>query len=183
MAIKAKVGTALGGAEGGMKETLAFIEETWRKVMPGSPFDYAFLDDQFANLYRNEQAFATMFTHFTALAIVIAAMGLFALSAYTTEQRRQEIGIRKVMGASNSSILIKLTGEFVQLVLIAFVLAAAIAWFVMNQWLLDFQYSIRIGPGIFLVAGGASILIAILTISYQSLRAMMANPVESLRSE
>jgi putative ABC transport system permease protein len=175
MAIKAK-------AEG-MKETIAFIEETWKKVMPGSTFDYAFLDDQFANLYRNEQAFATMFTHFTVLAIVIAAMGLFALAAYTTEQRRQEIGIRKVMGASNGSILIKLTTEFVLLVMVAFVLATVIAWFVMNQWLQDFQYSIKIGPGIFLVAGGASILIAVLTISYQSLKAMMANPVESLRSE
>ncbi len=175
MAIKVK-------AEG-MQESLAFIEETWKKVMPGSTFDYAFLDDQFANLYRNEQAFATMFTHFTGLAIIIAAMGLFALAAYTTEQRRQEIGIRKVMGASNGSILIKLTSEFVLLVMVAFVFATVIAWFVMNQWLQDFQYSIKIGPGIFLVAGAASVLIAVLTISYQSLKAMMANPVESLRSE
>lgn len=166
-----------------MKGTIAFIEETWKKVMPGTTFDYAFLDDQFANLYRNEQAFATMFTHFTVLAIVIAAMGLFALAAYTTEQRKQEIGIRKVMGASNSSILVKLTSEFVLLVVVAFGLATVIAWFVMSQWLQDFQYSIKIGPGVFLLAGGASILIAVLTISYQSLKAMMANPVESLRSE
>jgi len=175
MAIKVK-------AEG-IKETMAFIEETWKKVMPGSTFDFAFLDDQFANLYRNEQAFATMFSHFTVLAIVIAAMGLFALSAYTTEQRRQEIGIRKVMGASNTSILIKIATEFVQLVTIAFVLAAVIAWLVMNQWLRDFQYSIKIGPGIFIAAGAVSILIAVLTVSYQSLKAAMTNPVESLRSE
>jgi len=166
-----------------MNATLAFIEETWKKVNPGTTFEYNFLDEQFANLYRNEQAFATMFTHFTVLAILIAALGLFALSAFTAEQRRKEIGIRKVLGASNQTILFNLSGEFIKLIAIAFVAASAIGYYVMGQWLKDFQYSIQIGFEIFLVAGLASLAIAMLTVSYQALRASLSNPVDSLRSE
>lgn len=166
-----------------MTETIAHIEETWKKVNPGRTFEYAFLDEQFANLYRNEQAFATMFTHFTVLAIVIAGLGLFALSAFTAEQRKKEIGIRKVLGASNGSILLKLSSEFIQLILISFVLASAIAYFVMSKWLEDFQYSIKLGVGIFIVAGVASVLIAMATISFQALKAALSNPVDSLRNE
>lgn len=167
----------------GMEETLAHIEATWKKVNPGRTFEYAFLDEQFANLYRNEQAFATMFTHFTVLAIVIAGLGLFALSAFTAEQRKKEIGIRKVLGASNGNILYKLSIEFVQLIVISFVLASGIAWYVMTKWLEDFQYSIKLGAGIFIAAGLTSILIAMLTISFQALKAAFTNPVDSLRNE
>lgn len=167
----------------GMKETLAFIEQSWKKVNPGSTFDYAFLDEQFANLYRNEQAFATMFTHFTILALLIAGLGLFALSAFTAEQRKKEIGIRKVLGAGNGNILYKLSAEFVQLILIAFVLASVVSYVVMNQWLNDFQYHIEIGAGIFLVTAGTSVAIALLTVSYQALKAAWSNPAEALRSE
>jgi putative ABC transport system permease protein len=166
-----------------VKESIAFIEQTWKKVNPGATFEYAFLDDQFANLYRNEQAFSRMFTHFTLLAVVIAGLGLFALSAFTAEQRRKEIGIRKVMGASNSSILFKLSSEFIQLVALAFLLASGVSYFVMNQWLNDFQYRIEIGAGIFIFAGVASMLIALFTVSLQSLKAATANPAESLRTE
>ncbi len=167
----------------GMEETLAHIEATWKKVNPGRTFEYAFLDEQFANLYRNEQAFATMSTHFTVLAIVIAGLGLFALSAFTAEQRKKEIGIRKVLGASNGNILYKLSIEFVQLIVISFVLASGIAWYVMTKWLEDFQYSIKLGAGIFIAAGLTSILIAMLTISFQALKAAFTNPVDSLRNE
>jgi putative ABC transport system permease protein len=167
----------------GVKETIASIEEAWKKVNPGTTFDYAFLDEQFANLYRNEQAFASMFTHFTALAIIIAGLGLFALSAFTAEQRKKEIGIRKVLGATNGNILVKLSSEFIQLILVSFVIASVIAYYVMNKWLQDFQYSIKIGVGIFLIAGVASLAIAMLTISFQALRAAFTNPVNSLRSE
>jgi putative ABC transport system permease protein len=166
-----------------IKESIAYVEETWKKVNPGSTFEYAFLDEQFANLYRNEQAFASMFTHFTALAIVIAGLGLFALSAFTAEQRKKEIGIRKVLGASNANILYKLSAEFIQLILVSFVAASVIAWFVMTRWLEDFQYSIKLGAGIFILAGATSIAIAMLTISFQALRAALSNPVNSLRSE
>ncbi|HZX74157.1 MAG TPA: FtsX-like permease family protein, partial [Cyclobacteriaceae bacterium] len=167
----------------GMKEGLAHIEQTWKSLMPGASFEYAFLDEQFANLYRNEQAFSNMFTHFTLLAIIIAGLGLFALSAFTAEQRKKEIGIRKVLGASQATILYKLSSEFIQLISIAFVVASAIAYFVMDRWLHDFQYSIKIGAGIFVIAGVASLTIAMLTISFQAMRAAWTNPVESLRSE
>jgi putative ABC transport system permease protein len=166
-----------------MNESLAHIESVWKKVNPGSTFEYNFLDEQFATLYRNEQAFATMFTHFTILAIVIAGLGLFALSAFTAEQKKKEIGIRKVLGASNTSILYKLSAEFIQLILIAFVLASVAAYFVMDKWLQDFQYSIKIGIGIFAAAGVLSVTIALLTVSFQGLKAAFSNPVDSLRSE
>jgi putative ABC transport system permease protein len=166
-----------------MKDALAHIEKTWKELMPGAPFQYAFLDEQFANLYRNEQAFSNMFTHFTVLAIIIAGLGLFALSAFTAEQRKKEIGIRKVLGASHGTIFYKLSSEFIQLISIAFIIASVIAYFIMNQWLQDFQYSIKIGPLIFILSGVASVLIAMLTISFQALKAVWTNPVESLRSE
>ena len=167
----------------GMKEALAHIEQTWKSLMPGATFQCTFLDEQFANLYRNEQAFSNMFTHFTLLAIIIASLGLFALSAFTAEQRKKEIGIRKVLGASQATILYKLSAEFIQLITVAFVVASVIAYFVMERWLHDFQYAIKIGAGIFLLSGAASLLIAMLTISFQALKASWTNPVDSLRSE
>jgi putative ABC transport system permease protein len=166
-----------------MKETIAYIEDTWKKINTGSTFEYSFLDEQFANLYRNEQAFATMFTHFTVLAMIIAGLGLFALSAFTAEQRKKEISIRKVLGASNGNILYKLSIEFIQLITIAILIASVIAYLIMNRWLQDFQYSIKIGPEIFVIAGLASIGIALATISFQALKAAYSNPVNSLRNE
>jgi putative ABC transport system permease protein len=166
-----------------LNETLAFMGETWKKVNAGSPFEYDFLDEQFANLYRNERAFATMFTHFTVLAMIIAGLGLFALSAFTAEQRKKEIGIRKVLGASNGNILYKLSAEFMKLIILSFVLASGIAYYAMTQWLSDFQYSIKIGAGIFIAAGAASLLIALFTVSFQALKSAVGNPVDSLRSE
>jgi putative ABC transport system permease protein len=164
-------------------ETISFIEASWKKVNPGTTFDYAFLDEQFANLYKNEKAFASMFTHFTVLAIVIAALGLFALSAFTTEQRRKEIGIRKVLGASNANIFYKLSSEYLVLIMISFGLASVVAYFVMDKWLQDFQYAIDINYGIFAVAGITAILISLLTISFQAIKAAISNPVRSLRNE
>jgi putative ABC transport system permease protein len=166
-----------------IEETISFIQATWKKVNAGTTFDYAFLDDQFANLYKNEKAFSSMFTHFTALAIIIAALGLFALSAFTTEQRRKEIGIRKVLGASNANIFYKLSAEYVVLILISFVVASALAYFVMDKWLQDFQYAITIKAGIFIVAGLAAVGISLLTISFQAIKAAVSNPVKSLRNE
>ncbi|HEX6226693.1 MAG TPA: ABC transporter permease [Chryseolinea sp.] len=166
-----------------MNETLAFVEETWKKVNPGTAFEYNFLDEQFANLYRNEQAFANMFSHFTILALTIAGLGLFALSAFTAQQRKKEIGIRKVLGATNATIFFKLSFEFVALIMVSFVLASVIAYFVMEKWLQDFQYSIEIGFGIFVLAGISSVLIALLTISFQAIKAALNNPADALRSE
>ncbi len=166
-----------------MASTIAYIEESWKKVNPGTTFEYNFLDEQFANLYKNEQAFASMFTHFTVLALVIAGLGLFGLSAFTAEQRRKEIGIRKVLGATNGIILYKLSAEFIQLILVSFVIASGIAWYMMTAWLKDFQYSIKIGPMTFVIAGILSVAIAIVTVSFQALKAAFSNPVNSLRNE
>jgi putative ABC transport system permease protein len=166
-----------------VSETIRFIEDTWKKINAGTTFEYNFLDEQFASLYRNEQAFATMFTHFTVLALVIASLGLFALSAFTAEQRKKEIGIRKVLGASNGTILYKLSSEFLQLILVAFILASAIGYYTMDKWLANFQYSVHIGAEIFFVAGALSLCIALVTISVQALKAAFRSPVDSLRLE
>ncbi len=166
-----------------MKETLAFIESTWQQMYPASPFEYAFLDEQFASLYSNEKAFSRMITHFTILALLIAMMGLFALSAYSAEQRQKEVGIRKVLGAEVSGIVMLLSKDFIRLVLIAFVLAAPIAYYVMQQWLSDFSYHVAIGWEVFVLTGAAATIIAWLTVSYQSVKAALMNPVKSLRAE
>jgi putative ABC transport system permease protein len=166
-----------------ISETISYIEEAWKKVNAGSTFDYAFLDEQFANLYTNEKAFAGMFTHFTILAMVIAGLGLFALSAFTAEQRRKEIGIRKVLGASNGNILYNLSAEFILLISIAFVLACGASYFMMDRWLGEFQYRITMSIWVFLGAGIAAMAIALLTISFQAIKAALSNPVESLRIE
>jgi putative ABC transport system permease protein len=133
--------------------------------------------------YETEQRLARTFGFFAALAIIIACLGLFGLVAYTAERRTKEIGIRKVLGASVSSIVRLLSTDFVRLVLIAFVVATPLAWFAMNRWLEDFAYRIEIGPGIFLLAGGAALLIALATVSYQAIKAALADPVKSLRYE
>lgn len=164
-----------------LDKTMAHIEQTWKQINAGSTFEYAFLDEQFANLYANEKAFAGMFTHFTVLAMIIAGLGLFALSAFTAEQRRKEIGIRKVLGATNGNIFYNLSAEFMLLITISFVIACGLSYYVMNQWLGEFQYRITMGVGIFLFSGGVALAIAMLTISFQALRAAFTNPVESLR--
>ena len=166
-----------------MDATIAFMEETWKKVNPGTTFEYAFLDEEFANLYRNEKAFSSMFTHFTGLALFIASVGLFALSAFTAEQRKKEIGIRKVLGASNGTIFYRLSSEYLVLILIAFPLASGIAWFVMTKWLQDFQYSVSIGAGVFILSGILAVVISLITVSSQAIKAAFTNPVNSLRNE
>jgi putative ABC transport system permease protein len=166
-----------------MDATIAYIEETWKKVNPGTTFEYAFLDEQFANLYRNEKAFSSMFTHFTALALFIASVGLFALSAFTAEQRRKEIGIRKILGASNGTIFYRLSSEYLRLILVAFPIATVIAYFVMKEWLRDFQYAITIGAEVFILSGLLAVIISLLTVSSQAVKAAFSNPVNSLRSE
>jgi putative ABC transport system permease protein len=164
-------------------QTLEHIEATWQQVNPEVPFEYNFLDAQFENLYRNDRAFATMFFHFALLAVLIACLGLFALSTFMVEQREKEISIRKVLGASLGRIWLNLSLEFVLLVGVAFLLASIISYFVMNQWLQDFQYRIEIGITLFLLAGIISIAIALFTISFQTLKATFKNPVGALKGE
>lgn len=163
--------------------TIAALGEIWKSFAPGQPFVYRFLDADFDALYHWERLWGRLFGGFAVLALLLGCIGLLGLAAFAAEQRTKEIGIRKVMGASVAGIVALLNKDFLKLVLIGFVLAIPIAWYTMNQWLEDFAYRIEIGPGVFLLAGLAAVLIALATVSWQSVKAAVANPVEALRSE
>lgn len=163
--------------------TISSIEQEWNKFLPQQPFDYYFLDEFFDRQYRSEQRFGALFFNFAILAIFISCLGLLGLASYSTLQRRREIGIRKIVGASVSGIVNLLSIQFLKLIFIAFIIASPIAWFLMNKWLQDFAYKIVIDWWVFAVAGACAILIALFTISFQAIKAAMANPVKSLRTE
>ena len=163
--------------------TINTIQNTWYKYLPESPFTYTFLDESYARLYDAEQKQGTIFTIFACIAIFIACLGLFGLSAFSITQRMKEIGIRKVLGASVNSLLTLLSKDFLKLVLIAAIIAFPVAWFSMNTWLQDFAYRINIQWWVLAVAGIVAGLIAFATISFQAIKAALANPVESLRTE
>jgi putative ABC transport system permease protein len=141
------------------------------------------MDESFANMYADVQRMGRIFTSFAVLAIIIACLGLFALSAFMAEQRNKEIGIRKVLGASTTSITTLLSKDFVRLVLIAFLIASPVAWWAMNRWLEDYQYRITIGWWMFAAAALLVVCIAFITVSFQSIKAALANPAKSLRTE
>ncbi|WP_413667770.1 ABC transporter permease [Mucilaginibacter sp. Mucisp86] len=162
---------------------LATLEQTWKKYQPETPFEYSFLDERFQKLYNSEQEQGNLFTIFSCLAIFIACLGLFGLSAFTISQRVKEIGVRKVLGASIPQIVTELSKDFLKLVIVAAVIALPIAWYAMSKWLLDFAFRVSIQWWVFLMAGVIALIIAFATISYQSIKAAMANPVKSLRSE
>ena len=166
-----------------MKNTLVAITNTWKSFSPSQPIRYTFLDESFANMYADVQRMGRIFTTFGILAIIIACLGLFALSAFMAEQRSKEIGIRKVLGASVSGITALLSMDFVKLVALAIVIASPIAWWAMNKWLQGFAYRAPVSWWIFVLAGAAAIIIALLTVSFQSIKAALANPVRSLKSE
>jgi putative ABC transport system permease protein len=164
-------------------QTLALIEQAWKNVIPNRPFEYSFQDEQVNKIHQVESRFGVLFSSLTLLAILIACLGLFGLATYTIYQRRKEIGIRKVLGASISNITLTLSANFLLLIAIAFVIAVPLAWYAMNQWLDNFAYRIAITWQVFVVAGFAVFFIGLLTVSYQAVRAGLANPVKSLRSE
>ena len=169
--------------EGNSKNALTSIEKLWKSQAPNEPFDYNFLDENFDELFRVEQRMGQVFSVFSGLAIFIACLGLFALAAFTAEQRTKEIGIRKALGASPIGLVVLLSREFTKLVLIAFVPAAVAAWFIVDSWLKGFEYRIDIDPLVFIGSGVIAIVIAWLTVSYQSIKAAAATPVNSLRYE
>ncbi len=166
-----------------IQSSVATIRETWQKYLPNTPFDFTFLDEKFNQLYNSEQQQGTLFTIFACIAIFIACLGLFGLSAFTITQRVKEIGVRKVLGASIPQIVTELSKDFLKLVLIAAVVALPAAWFSMNKWLADFASRIDISWWILAAAGVIALIIAFATISFQSIKAALANPVKSLRSE
>ncbi|ERM84231.1 hypothetical protein P872_15730 [Rhodonellum psychrophilum GCM71 = DSM 17998] len=166
-----------------MEKTLAEVEEVWKKIAPHRPFLYSFLDEDFAKQYQADFKFRQLFTVFSVLAILIASLGLFGLATYTAEIRTKEIGIRKVLGAEVSSIVALLSKDFIQLVLVAIVIATPVAWYVMNRWLEGFAYQVEIGWWIYPLAGLVAVIVAMVTISSQAVRAAMLDPVKSLKSE
>ncbi len=183
----------LGNNKGGMisfrfesqntADVIRQIESHWNTLAPGQPFNYSFLDDRFGKMYAFENRLASVFGMFTLLAILIACLGLLALTAFTAEQRTKEIGIRKVLGASVPSILLMLSKDFGKLVIVAFCLAAPMAWYFISWWLNDYSYKTEIGAGVYLLSGVVAFVIAWLTMSFQSYKAASTDPVKSLRSE
>jgi putative ABC transport system permease protein len=170
-------------APGNLSGTIAAIERHWKTMMPNRPFSYFFLDEFFDRQYRTEERFGKLFLNFAVLAILISCLGLLGLASYSAIQRTREIGIRKVMGASVSDIVNLLSKDFLKLVLISFVIATPVAWYFMHKWLEVFAYRISIGWWVFALSGFIAVLIAIGTISYQAIKAALADPVKSMRAE
>jgi putative ABC transport system permease protein len=164
-------------------ETLAFLEKKWREYDPGHPFEYSFLDQTFDAIYRGEERLGRVFSLSAGLAIFIASLGLFGLALFTIEERTKEIGIRKVLGASFGKIAVLLSREFALLVLLANVVAWPVGYLLMRHWLQNFAYRVPMAPWFFVLSAGAAFLIALLTISAQTLRAAGANPVKALKYE
>jgi putative ABC transport system permease protein len=165
------------------KNVLSSIEEPWNQIFPGNPIDHFILDQFFNKQYERDRQFGQVFTLFTLLAIFIACLGLFGLSSFMTSQRTKEIGIRKVLGSSVESVVLLLSRGFISLVLIANMIAWPLSWFVMDYWLTGFPYRISMSP-LFLVAAGAGvIIIAFISVSFQTLKAARINPAKTLKYE
>jgi len=166
-----------------INQTLEKVSTLWEQFLPRQPFDYFFMDNYFDNLHKAEARTGKLLGIFSVLALFIASMGLFGLSSFITEQRTKEIGVRKVMGSTVGNILLLLNKQFTQWILIANLVAWPLAWYFMNDWLRNFAYRIDLSPAIFILVGLGSILLALLTVSYQTLRAATVNPAYSLRDE
>lgn len=166
-----------------LSQTIDHVKASWEKAFPGNPFEYFFLDNYFNRQYKNERQFGMLFTTFAALALIIGCLGLLGLSAYTATQRTKEIGIRKVLGSSEGGIFLLLSKEYIRLVTLAIILAVPLVYFSMNTWIQSFPYHTSITGTVFMVAGVTVLLIALLTVSFQTFRAARANPIDSLRYE
>ncbi len=168
---------------GRAQEALASLETVYKRFNPGYPFEYTFVDQEFEQTYRSEAVMGTLANVFAGIALFISCLGLFGLTSFMVEQRTKEVGVRKVLGASVAGIVVLLSKDFLKLVLIGFVIAIPITWYAMNLWLENFAYRIDVRPVVFLLVGIAAIMIALATVSWQSMKAALANPVDSLRNE
>jgi putative ABC transport system permease protein len=166
-----------------LPQTIAHVKRSWEKAFPGNPFEYFFLDDFFNKQYENEQKFGKLFTTFSVFAIIVGCLGLFGLSAYTATQRTKEIGIRKALGSTSESIFILLSKEYLKLVILSTIIASPLVGYFMQSWIESFPYRTNISIEIFFIAGVTVLVIALITVSYQTLRASRTNPVDSLRYE
>jgi putative ABC transport system permease protein len=168
---------------GDIGAALKSVESNWHKLNPNEPFEYSFLDEDFAKNFSAETKLSSIVNYFTIIAILISCLGLFGLATFSAEQRTKEIGIRKVLGATAPDIVGLLSKDFLKLVAVAIILASPIAWYVMNKWLQDFAYRVGIGWWMFVIAAMLALLIAFLTIGFQALKAANTNPVKNLRTE
>ncbi len=169
--------------QGSFSTAISSIERIWNDLAPGQPFDYYFMEDSFNNTYQSEQRLGRIFIIFTVLSIIIACLGLFGLATFNAEKRTKEIGVRKVMGAGVGQIVYRLTMDFLKLVGVAILVSIPLGWYVMGKWLEDFSYRIEIGWWVFILAALLALIISIVTVSYQSIKAAIVNPVKSLRTE
>jgi ABC-type antimicrobial peptide transport system permease subunit len=165
------------------KEALASLQQLYLRLYPKIPFTFSFLDEEYQKFYRNEQTITLLSITFASLAILISCLGLLGLSMFTAEQRRREIGIRKVLGASITNIMILLSKEFMQLVFISFVIAAPVAWILLHKWLEQYAYRADMNWWIFTIAGLLVVFIALLTVSIQAFKASHSDPIQTMRSE
>jgi putative ABC transport system permease protein len=166
-----------------MQETVGEIQSLWNKMMPNQPFRYTFLDESYAMMYQDVERTGNLFAGFAILAILVACLGLFALSSFMAEQRKKEVSIRLVLGATVGNIFRLLTRNFVMLVCISFVIASPLGWYMMTEWLKGYNYKTDITWDVFVVAGLSAVVIALLTVSYQSVKVALENPASNLRSE
>ncbi|MEM1406862.1 MAG: FtsX-like permease family protein, partial [Bacteroidota bacterium] len=163
--------------------TISFLEQRWKELVPHYPFNYRFLDASFNNLYQSDARFGRLFSVFAGLAIFIACLGLFGLTTYTTTQRTKEIGIRKVLGASVSTIVLLLSKDFSKLLVLAFIIAIPLSWYAIQGWLDGFAYRVSIGVGVYILSAVTVAFIALFTMSWQSIKVALQNPVNSLKNE
>ena len=166
-----------------LKKVLVFAEKAWKEIFPGRPFEYSFLDEEFNNLYKKEEVNSRTFRVFALIGLIVACLGLLGLASFAAEQRTKEIGIRRVLGASASGIVMMLSREFIKWVLIANAIAFPVAYFAMNRWLQNFAYRTSIGLWVFILSALLALILAVITVSFQAIKAAVANPVDSLRYE
>jgi putative ABC transport system permease protein len=162
---------------------LASIEKLWSNAFPNEIYQYQFLDEKIADFYKSEAQLSTLYKLFAGIAIFISCLGLYGLVSFMAVQRTKEVGIRKTLGATVGHIVYLFSKEFTVLILVAFAISAPLGWYFMNKWLQGFTYKITLGPGIFMLAIAASVIIAWITVGYKAVGAALANPVKSLRSE
>jgi len=167
----------------GMSNAISSIKNVWNKFSPEYPIEYKFLDENFEDMYKAEDKLKSLLWIFTIIAIFVGCLGLFGLAAYTAERRKKEVGIRKVLGASTQGVVLLLSKDFIKLVVISLLIASPLAWYFMNKWLQDFAYRINISWWVFIITAVIALSIAFITVSFQAIKAAVANPVKSLRTE
>jgi putative ABC transport system permease protein len=166
-----------------LAETMIFLKDQWQAFVPNRPFEYKFLDEDLAHMYRAEMKLGQIFSGFALFAILVACLGLFGLTSFATEQRTKEIGIRKILGASIPNIIFLLSTDFLKWVVVANIIAWPIAHYAMKDWLTNFAYQINLGWEVFALSGGLALMIALLTVSSQAIKVARSNPVDALRHE